>query len=81
MSLRSSCLAQGNDVSNVLGYKPGKATGDLLHKVIIWQLDRPEASKEECLTWFRDQYEQGHFADALTPSAEAAPSKKKSKKT
>lgn len=49
--------------------------------MIIWQLDQPEASKDECLMWFKEQYEQGHFADALAPPAEHVPTKKKFKKT
>lgn len=64
----------------MLGFKPGKATGDLLSRVIDWQLDHPHSSKEDCLAWFKKEHEGGTFAELLAPPTPAPKNTKKPKK-
>ena len=39
--------------------KPGIWTGQVLSKVIEWQLEFPEGTKEECAQWLKAEYEAG----------------------
>lgn len=57
----TNTVRQGNEVSEVLGFKPGRATAELLEKVVEWQLEFPLRSKEECRVWFAEQWANGHF--------------------
>ena len=61
----SSPNAQGHEISEILGYKAGKAVKDLLEAVVVWQLDHPAGTKDECSQWFRESVDSGQFASVL----------------
>lgn len=72
---------QGNEIAQVLGYKPGRATADLLAKVIEWQLEHPRADKEACMAWFKEEHQAGKFEELLQAQQSSGPTSKKSKKS
>ncbi|GLE05010.1 hypothetical protein PINS_up013994 [Pythium insidiosum] len=45
-------LLNGNDLIKTLGVKPGPAVKETMDQVIVWQLQNPSASREECLSHF-----------------------------
>lgn len=52
---------QGMEIIKLLGIKPGPITSVLLQKVIEWQLDHPDGSKEECGEYIKAEYEGGRI--------------------
>lgn len=49
----------GMETIKVLGIKPGPITSILLQKVIEWQLDHPEGTKEECSDYIKSEWANG----------------------
>lgn len=49
----------GKEINTVLEMKASALTGVILQKVIGWQLDNPEASKEDCKAWLLKEKEAG----------------------
>jgi tRNA nucleotidyltransferase (CCA-adding enzyme) len=42
--------------------KPGPWTGQVLAKVVEWQLGHPDGSKEDCKFWLKDELKAGKIA-------------------
>ncbi|KAI8809573.1 hypothetical protein BJ742DRAFT_804317 [Cladochytrium replicatum] len=49
-------ILSGKEVGSLLGMKPGKMIGTVLHEVILWQFRNPHGSREECETWLKGQF-------------------------
>ncbi|KAJ3805839.1 hypothetical protein F5876DRAFT_51138 [Lentinula aff. lateritia] len=52
-------LLDGREVVSLLNLKAGPWTGTVLARVVEWQLEHPEGSKGECLTWLKKQLSAG----------------------
>ncbi len=53
---------QGREVVKALGAtNPGPWTGHVLTRVVEWQLENPEGTKEECETWLRTEQAAGNI--------------------
>lgn len=53
-------MNQGREVVRVLGAsKPGAWTGQVLARVIEWQLDHPSGTRTECEKWLKAEQEAG----------------------
>lgn len=52
-------LSKGREVVSLLNFKAGPWTGTVLARVVEWQLEHPEGSKGECLTWLKEQLSAG----------------------
>ncbi|KAK9894794.1 poly A polymerase C-terminal region-like protein [Cystobasidium minutum MCA 4210] len=66
----------GMETIKLLGIKPGPITSALLQKVVEWQLDHPEGSKEECGQYIKAEYAAGHI---VAPPVVAKAGNKKGK--
>lgn len=52
--------SKGNEVVKVLAAgKGGKWTGEVLSRVLEWQLANPEGTKAQCEQWLRDEHTAG----------------------
>jgi tRNA nucleotidyltransferase (CCA-adding enzyme) len=64
---------QGRDIVSILSMpKPGAWTGDVLAKVMEWQLDHPEGTKDECSAWLKEEHSAGRIP---TDSPKSIPEK------
>lgn len=55
-------ISQGRRVVLVMGAnKPGVWTGQVLAKVMEWQLGHPNGTPEECETWLKAEQEAGRI--------------------
>ncbi|EPQ61126.1 hypothetical protein GLOTRDRAFT_69359 [Gloeophyllum trabeum ATCC 11539] len=61
-------ILTGRDVVAELNAKPGPWTGQALARVVEWQLDHPQGTKEECATWLRAEHAEGRI-EAVDPKA------------
>ncbi|KAJ3789687.1 hypothetical protein GGU10DRAFT_283680, partial [Lentinula aff. detonsa] len=52
-------LLDGREVISLLDAKAGPWTGTVLARVIQWQLEHPEGSKDECSRWLKEQHSSG----------------------
>ncbi|KAH7883919.1 hypothetical protein F5I97DRAFT_1930135 [Phlebopus sp. FC_14] len=52
-------LLNGNEVIKVVGSKPGPWTAVLLAKIVEWQLEHPDGSKDECKNWLERECSSG----------------------
>jgi tRNA nucleotidyltransferase (CCA-adding enzyme) len=53
---------QGREVVKLLGAnKPGAWTGRVLAKVLEWQLEYPDGTKEQCTAWLKAEHEAGRI--------------------
>lgn len=52
---------KGGEVGAILNAKGGPWTGVVLARVIEWQLEHPDGSKEECTVWLKEQYSSGNL--------------------
>lgn len=75
-SLNILLQSQGMETIKLLGIKPGPITSALLQKVVEWQLDHPEGSKEECGQYIKAEYAAGHI---VAPPVVAKAGNKKGK--
>ncbi|GJJ13929.1 hypothetical protein Clacol_008186 [Clathrus columnatus] len=46
-------LLNGHDLTSLLGRRPGPWVGDVLSKVMEWQLKNPGGNKAECESWIK----------------------------
>lgn len=60
----------------LLGIKPGPITSILLHKVVEWQLDHPDGTKDECSDYIKAEWAIGKI---VPPPVAPKASNKKSK--
>jgi len=84
-------ILDGNEVIRAMGAnKPGAWTGQVLARVIEWQLAHPDGTKDECETWLKAEQEAGRIrVEERNPSgqtnkrgkaAEVSPTSKKAKR-
>lgn len=60
--LLDSKFYQGRQVIQVMGAsKPGPWTGKVLARVIEWQLEHPNGTKDECEKWLQAEHEAGRI--------------------
>lgn len=59
---RGGCEPQGMETIKLLGLKPGPITSVLLQKVVEWQLDHPEGTKDECSEYIKSEWASGKIA-------------------
>ncbi|KAF5392550.1 hypothetical protein D9757_002175 [Collybiopsis confluens] len=62
-------LLDGGQVVTALNAKAGPWTGAVLARVIEWQLEHPNGSKEECLSWLKEQHISGKLTIGLDEPA------------
>ena len=55
--------------------KPGPWLGKVLEKVVEWQLEHPEGTKEDCEQWLRADHLAGKISFDVSPTR-AAPAKR-----
>ena len=53
---------QGKEVVKLLGATPGPWTGQVLARVVEWQLEHPDGTKQECEAWLRAEHEAGRIS-------------------
>lgn len=59
--------------------RPGPWTGQVLNEVIGWQLDHPGATKEEAVTWLKEEAAAGRIRSADRHDEQGGPKPKKVK--
>ncbi|KAL0063243.1 CCA tRNA nucleotidyltransferase, mitochondrial [Marasmius tenuissimus] len=69
-------LLDGREVSSALDARPGPWTGAVLAKVVVWQLENPQGTKDDCLTWLKGEREQGNIEVANNRPPDSKPVKK-----
>ena len=52
----------GKEVVKLLGATPGPWTCQVLARVVEWQLEHPEGTKQECEAWLRAEHEAGRIS-------------------
>ncbi|KIK70401.1 hypothetical protein GYMLUDRAFT_32406 [Collybiopsis luxurians FD-317 M1] len=70
-------LLDGREVVSALHAKAGPWTGAVLARVIEWQLENPNGSKEECLSWLKERHSSGNLVVGLDePTSKRARTRK-----
>ncbi|KAI9059577.1 hypothetical protein FKP32DRAFT_1579611 [Trametes sanguinea] len=54
-------ILDGREVVKLLGASPGPWTGQVLARVVEWQLERPAGTKEECEAWLQAEHAAGRI--------------------
>ncbi|KAL3658164.1 hypothetical protein V7S43_016794 [Phytophthora oleae] len=52
-------LLNGNDLVKQLGVKPGPKMKEMLDRILAWQLENPEKTRDECMTHFKEVFATG----------------------
>jgi len=47
---------QGKELQSLLNIKPSRLLAVILDAINIWQLDHPEARKEQCISWVKETW-------------------------
>ncbi|KAH9850667.1 hypothetical protein C2E23DRAFT_734552 [Lenzites betulinus] len=59
-------ILDGREVTTTLGAEsPGPWTGQVLARVVEWQLEHPQGTKEQCEAWLRAEQAAGHISTAV----------------
>ncbi|KZT22100.1 hypothetical protein NEOLEDRAFT_1157898 [Neolentinus lepideus HHB14362 ss-1] len=69
-------ILTGRDVVSELGAKPGPWTGQALARVIEWQLDHPQGTKDECAAWLKSEHAEGRIEVSDLRSGDQAAGKR-----
>jgi hypothetical protein len=69
---------QGREVVKLLEAKPGQWTGQVLARVLEWQLDHPKATKDDCTKWLLQEQQAGRIT--VPPAPEPTPKKMRIRK-
>ena len=48
-------------MSLLLSKKPGPWTGHVLSQIMIWQLGHPQATKDACAAWLKEEADGGRL--------------------
>ena len=64
-------LGQGRDVVRILDARPGPWTGEVLARVVEWQLENPSGKKDECEEWLRGEHAAGRVTVHVKAAAAA----------
>ena len=60
------CPMQGKEIMKVLEATPGPWMGQVLARVIEWQLEHPKGTKQECEAWLRVEQAGGRVSTVNT---------------
>ncbi|KAG7090796.1 hypothetical protein E1B28_009880 [Marasmius oreades] len=71
-------LLDGNEVCSAFGASRGRWTGAALASVLSWQLENPQGTKEECLTWLKGEHQQGNL-EVDDVKSDSGPANKKAR--
>ncbi|RDB28981.1 CCA tRNA nucleotidyltransferase, mitochondrial [Hypsizygus marmoreus] len=52
-------LLDGREVMSILNAKPGAWAGQVMAKIIVWQLENPQGTKDDCTAWLKEERRQG----------------------
>jgi len=63
-------ILDGKEIVNLLEAKPGPWTGQVLSKVIEWQLEHSHGTKEECSKWLLSEAGQGRIITTSSHSTQ-----------
>ncbi|KAF9812226.1 hypothetical protein IEO21_06310 [Rhodonia placenta] len=74
--LDARSILDGRDTVRVLGVPPGKWTGVVLARVLEWQLQHPDGTKEQCEEWLRAEHAAGRINTSSDARAGSPPSKR-----
>ncbi|KAI0719119.1 hypothetical protein C8T65DRAFT_636843 [Cerioporus squamosus] len=55
-------ILDGREVVKMLGASPGPWTGQVLARVVEWQLEHPEGTKQECEAWLVGEQAAGNIS-------------------
>ncbi|KAK7029656.1 CCA tRNA nucleotidyltransferase, mitochondrial [Paramarasmius palmivorus] len=61
-------LLDGREVVSTLGAKPGPWTGQVLARVMTWQLENPQGTKDDCVAWLKNEQAAGNLTVGNTIS-------------
>jgi tRNA nucleotidyltransferase (CCA-adding enzyme) len=61
-------LLDGNDIKEVLNIENGPLIGYYHERVIEWQFEFPQCTKEDCIRWLKQQWDQPKREHPLSPS-------------
>ncbi|TDL28902.1 hypothetical protein BD410DRAFT_781466 [Rickenella mellea] len=76
-SIDARPIVDGREVLTALGINmPGSWTGQVLSKIIEWQLQHPAGSKDECIVWLKGQQAEGVIVTDDGPSQKRLKSSK-----
>jgi tRNA nucleotidyltransferase (CCA-adding enzyme) len=54
-------IRQGHEVGQILDRKPGPWAGEILSKIITWQLEHPDGTRDDCAVWLRRERDEGRI--------------------
>ncbi|KAI8983356.1 hypothetical protein BD414DRAFT_515839 [Trametes punicea] len=75
-------ILDGREVVKVLGAaSPGPWTGQVLARVVEWQLEHPDGTKEECEAWLRSEQAAGNITTSVGKRTKDGEADAKIKKT
>ncbi|KAG5652005.1 hypothetical protein H0H81_006620 [Sphagnurus paluster] len=61
-TLDAKPLLNGKEVVQALGAsKSGAWLGKVMSRILVWHLDNPKGTKEDCVSWLKDEKEQGRI--------------------
>ncbi|THU88445.1 hypothetical protein K435DRAFT_969476 [Dendrothele bispora CBS 962.96] len=73
-------LLDGKSVLSVIPARPGPWTSKVLARVMTWQLENPDGTKEQCEEWLKEEYETGRLGiEAQTMSQVGKPASKRAR--
>ncbi|RPD81576.1 hypothetical protein L226DRAFT_527847 [Lentinus tigrinus ALCF2SS1-7] len=73
-------ILDGREVVKLLGASPGPWTGQVLARVVEWQLEHPERTKQECEAWLVAEHAAGNISTASGKRVKDAGADGKAKK-
>ena len=50
-------FSQGKKVATVLGIKPGPGMSELMKQTMIWQLEHPDGTEDECKEMIKNYWQ------------------------
>jgi len=61
-TLQTKPILDGREVINALGAdRPGAWTGRVMAKILEWQLENPQGTKETCISWLKQEQHDGRL--------------------
>ncbi|KAK7468557.1 CCA tRNA nucleotidyltransferase, mitochondrial [Stygiomarasmius scandens] len=72
-------LLDGKSVTSILSAQPGPWTGKAISRIITWQLENPEGTREECESWLREEHGAGRLGIEPAQSKIKEPASKRAR--
>ncbi|KAJ7630487.1 hypothetical protein FB45DRAFT_915676 [Roridomyces roridus] len=72
-------LLNGFQVGQILNAKPGPWTGQVLDRVMEWQLENPQGTAEECTEWLKGEHSAGRINISVGASGTPEPASKRAR--